>query len=429
MARMIGKLTALQVDTLEPGRHPDGGNLLLDVKDDGSRSWVFRFRWRGKEPEVGGGKAGKHGVSLKDARKWAAEGRAMLAMQPKVDPRTAWRAAPVIATQTFAECALKYLDRQEARGLLGKNPRHIGQWRSTLMSLPAWFQKTPVDQIGPQQVFEALDPIWTLKPETASRLRGRIASVLDSARGPDDIRANAAAWSGWLKMKLGSPKALGKIDKTTGERVDRNHFRALPYQDMPTLIAKLRADHSVSAFALEFIALTAARSGEVRFAKWSEIDLEARTWTQPWQKTKTGPKTKRDHVVPLSDRAMAILAAMAEIQVSDYIFPGRYDNHPLGEMVFHDLLSRRIKIDTSTHGLRSSFRDWCGDCSNFPRELAEQALNHLIADPTEAAYRRASGLAKRRELMAAWARHCEPKPEGSANKVVSIKQRATNAAI
>jgi integrase len=418
MAKTIGKLTALQVDALPPGRHSDGGSLYLEVKEAGTRSWLFKFRWQGKEPEVGGGKAGKNGVALKDARRWAAEGRAMLAMQPKVDPRTVWRPAPVVATLTFAEHTKKFLDRQESRGLLGKNPRHVGQWRSTLASLPAWFQKTPVDQIGPEAVFEALDPIWTLKPETASRLRGRIAAVLDSARGPNDVTPNAAAWSGWLKLKLGSPKALGKIDRVTGERVDRNHFRALPYKDMPDFVARLRTDKSVPARGLEFIALTAARSKEVRFAEWPEIDLEARIWTQPWQKIKTGSKTKRNHIVPLSDRAMEILAEMAELRSGAFVFPGHSDDAPLGEMAFFDLLRRRIKIDTSTHGLRASFKTWAGEASHFSRELVEQALNHQIGDATELAYWRGSTAEKRRPLMDAW----ESFLNGRRDNVVELRR-------
>jgi integrase len=417
------RLTATQVDPLPPGLHADGNGLYLSVKESGARSWMFRYRFAGREREAGLGKAGKGNVSLKDARQRAAEGRAYLNAKPQIDPLTIWRKAPEASAATFAECALKFLDRQEARGLLGKNPRHVGQWRSTLASLPQWFQKTPIDQIGPEAVFNALDPIWTLKPETASRVRGRIAAVLDSARGPDDIRVNPAAWSGWLKMKLGSPKLLGKIDRSSGERVDRNHFRALPYKDMPALIARLRDDGSVPASGLEFIVLTASRSKEVRFAKWDEVDIDARTWTIPWQRLKTGRKTKTDHVVPLSDRALAIIAEMSKIRVSDYVFPGRADNAPLGEMAFFDLLRRRIKIDTSTHGLRSSFRDWCGDATNYPRELAELALNHKIGDAAELAYRRGSAVEKRAALMGSWADFCEPRPEDGVGNVVRLKQR------
>ena len=422
----INRLTAAQLEALPPRRTPyaDGGGLYLSVKASGARSWIFRYRIAGREREAGLGKAGRNAVSLKDARQRAAEGRTFLNAKPQVDPLSVWRPAPVTAARTFAEHTKTFLDRQEARDLLGKNPRHVGQWRTTLASLPAWFRATPVDQIGSQQVFDALDPIWTLKPETASRLRGRIAAVLDSARGPDDMRPNAAAWSGWLKMKLGSPKALGKIDRATGERVARNHFRALPYQDMPAFIAKLRADNSVPARGLEFIGLTAARSGEVRFATWDEIDVDARTWTVPWRRTKTGAKTKRNHVVPLSDRAMALLAEMSETRVSDYIFPGRGDNQPLGEMAFFDLLRRRIKVAASTHGLRSSFRDWCGDATHYPRELAEQALNHKVGDSTELAYRRGSAVEKRRSLMAAWAAFCTP-PDDETGNVLPFTRQAT----
>jgi integrase len=421
------RLTAPQVDALPPRGTPygDGNGLYLSVKESGARSWMFRYRIGGREREAGLGKAGKGNVSLKDARLRAAEGRALLNQKPQIDPLSVWRTAPVARTITFAECASAFLSRQEERGLLGKNPRHIGQWRSTLASLPAWFQKTQVDEIGPEAVFKALDPVWTLKPETASRLRGRIERVLDSARGPGDTRPNAAAWSGWLKMKLGSPKALGKIDRTTGERVDRDHFRALPYKDVPDLIRRLRDDDSVVARGLEFIVLTASRSKEVRFATWPEIDIDTRTWTVPWQRLKTGRKTKTDHIVPLSARALAILADMHELRVSDYIFPGHYDDAPLGEMAFFDLLRRRIKIDTSTHGLRSTFRDWAGDMTEHPLELAQHAIGHKTGDSAELAYRRKSAVEKRRKLMDAWAAYCEPSPESGTGNVVRLKQRGS----
>ena len=336
MAKTIGKLTALQVDSLGPGLHSDGANLYLRVNKDGNRSWVLIYQFGGRRREAGGGKAGKGGRSLKDARQWAAEGREMVARQ--IDPLTIWRAPAPATVPTFAQCANKYLERQTSRGLLGKNQRHQGQWRTTLARLPVSFRNLPIDKIGPREVFEALDPIWTKTPETASRLRGRIASVLDFARDPDDTRETRRL------VRLVEAEARyrrnTRQDRSQERRARRAQSLSRPaLQGRADFVRRLRADDSVAARGLEFILLTAARSKEVRFAKWSEIDTAARTWTVPWQRLKTGKRTKTDHVVPLSDRMLAIISEMSKTRISDYVFPGRYNDQPLGEMAFFDLLA------------------------------------------------------------------------------------------
>jgi integrase len=424
----INRLTAMQVDTLPSGLHADGGNLYLQVKELGSRSWLFRYRIGDKQREAGLGKAGKGHVVLKDARLRAAEGRAMLNAKPQVDPLSVWRPAPMITALPFAECAAKHIERQTSRGLLGRNVRHQTQWRSTLMSLPAWFQETPVDKIGPQQVYDALDPIWSATPETGMRLRGRIEAVIDSARSPDDMAANPAAWTGWLKMKLGSAKKLGKIDRVTGERVDRAHFAAMDYRDLPAFIAQLRTMGDIPARALEFTILNASRTGEVLGAQWPEINLERRTWEISWRRLKTGAKTKKNHIVPLSARAIAILEEMAEIRNSDFVFPGRFLGGQLGHATLWLVVRRRMGLPVTVHAFRSSFRDWAGDCSGASRETAEAVLGHVVGG-VEGAYRRMDAFSKRRQLMEDWAAYCEPSPESGTGNVVRLEQRSSRLAI
>jgi integrase len=413
MAKTIGRLTAMQVDspTLEARRHGDGGNLYLDAKPDGNRSWRFIYRFAGKQREAGLGKAGKGGVPLKDARAKAAEGRAMLNERPPRDPLSVWRPAPVVAAPTFAACAKAHIERQDSRGLLGRNPKHVTQWRSTLASLPVWFQKLPVDEIGPEVVFKALDPIWSRTPETGMRLRGRIEAVLDSARKPDDLAANPAAWTGWLKLKLGSARKLGKLDRKTGQRIDRSHHAAVPYAAMPGFIAKLRVYDDIPARALEFVVLTASRTGEVVGMKWSEVDIESRVWEIPWQ----------NHTVPLSGRAVEIIREMAALRTGDFVFGGRFDGEALGHAALWNVLTRRMRVEATVHAFRSSFRDWAGDCTNSSRETCEAALGHTLGG-VEAAYRRSDALAKRRLLMDAWSAFCTPPSDTDAGNVVTLKR-------
>ena len=420
MARMIGRLTAAEVDSLPPRSTPyaDGGNLYLDVQTLSARSWVFIFRWEGKQRTAGGGKAGKGGVSLKDARRWAAEGRAMLNQKPPVDPRTIWRAPAQTSVKTFGAFSNAYVDRQEGRGLLGKSAKHRAQWRSTLLSLPARFRDLPVDKIGPQQVFEALDPIWAKTPETGRRLRGRIEAVLDFARAPDDVRPNPAALSGWLKNRLGSPN--NKIDRKTGERIERGHLAALPYRDIPTFAQRLRAEDGVAARCLEILLLTATRVSEARDTTWREIDFNSRTWSIPPERLKTGRKTKRAHVVPLSDRSLAIFEEMREIATSDYVFNGRFNGQSLTNITLLRLLQQRMGYAGVTiRGFRSSFRDWAGDETHFPREVCEQALGHAVGG-VEGAYRRGDALEKRRKLMDAWAAYCESPPPSDETAAANV---------
>ena len=430
MTKEFKRLTAALVesDKLEPGLYADGGNLYLRLKN-GGKSWVFIYRFGtgggARQHEVGLGKAGKDRVTLAQARAKAAEGRKLLDATPRIDPKSVWRAKPAERAITFGEAADALLIRQDERLTAGKNRKHRGQWRKSLGDLPKWFRDMPVGEIGPEEVFKALDPLWTKTPQSASRLRGRIAKVLDSARGPKDTHANPAAWSGWLKNKLGEVKPLGKRDKT-GERVDLDNFAAMAYAAIPSFVQRLRTETSICARALEFLILTATRSGETRGARWSEVDFAARTWTIPFQRLKTGSKVKKPHVVPLADRALEILEEMRAIESpSDFVFPGRYANgKSLGEPSLLHFMRLRMGVEEATvHGFRSGFRDFIGNETSFPGHIAEQALAHVVTG-VEGRYRRSDGFVKRCEMMAAWAAYCST-PAEEAAKVVPLFAHAS----
>ena len=435
---MTKKLTAKQVDSdLAPGLYGDGDTSLYwrrTLKEGTCRKMTASRNTREQilgvhlsdfmagRHELGLGKAGKDSVTLAQARARAAEGRAMLSAKPKIDPGAVWRSKPAEKPATFGEKADALLIRQDERLTAGKNRKHRAQWRKSLGDLPKWFRDMPVGEIGPEDVFKVLDPLWTVTPQSASRLRGRIAKVLDSARGPKDTHANPAAWSGWLKNKLGEVKSLGKRDRKTGERIDLDNFAAMPYAEIPSFVQRLRAETSICARALEFLILTATRSGESRGARWSEIDFAARTWTIPWQRLKTGAraKVKKPHVIPLADRALEILEEMRAIASgSDFVFPGRHSNaKSLSEPSLLHFMRLRMGVDEDTvHGFRSGFRDWVGNETSFPGHIAEHALAHVVTG-VEGRYRRDDGFVRRVEMMAVWGSFCASTPAGEDLNVV-----------
>ena len=408
MAKTIARLTTRQVESggLKPGLHSDGGNLYLAVGKDGGGSWAFIYRFDGRRREAGLGRAGRGGVSLADARAKAKQGRAMLDQRPPVDPLTVWRPAPVTSVPTFAEAAASYIALHEP---LWKGAKSGQQWRSSLARYCRPLMKLPVDQIDMATVRKTLELIWTKIPETASRLRGRIEAIIDFGMPDGAATLNPARWRGGLAEKLPSPKGLGK----------GGHFAALPYKDIPAFARRLRAEDGVAARGLEFLVLTATRTNEARGAKWSEVDFDAKTWTIPIERLKSGRKTKKALVIPLSERALEIAREMRKISVSDCVFPGRFDGQPLNETAFLKLLQQRMGLaGITTHGFRSSFRDFAGDETNFPREVCEAALGHVVGG-VEAAYRRSDALEKRRELMELWSRYCESSPsdDGAGNVV------------
>jgi integrase len=286
-----------------------------------------------------------------------------------------------------------------------RNEKHKAQWKSTLATYAAPLSNKPVDTITTDDVLAILKPIWTIKPETASRLRGRIEKVLDAAKAKGFREGeNPAHWRGHLDHLLSRPSKL-----------TRGHHAAMPYDEVAAFVADLRGREASAALALELCILTAARSGEILGMRWDEIDLNKKIWTVPAHRMKAG----REHRVPLSERATTILIALSEGRSGDYVFPGQRRDKPLSNMAM-EMMLRRMKVENATvHGFRSSFRDWCGNETGYPRELIETALAHVIGDKAEQAYRRSDALEKRRNLMEAWADYCEPK---RTNNIVRMRQ-------
>ncbi|WP_108398907.1 tyrosine-type recombinase/integrase [Devosia submarina] len=385
MARQLNKLSAVGVAALtKPGRHSDGGGLYLSISANGGKRWVFLFRWNGKPTEMGLGSA--QIVPLKQAREFAQSARTLLAAgQNPLEAKKA--AAPKL--QTFGECAKDYVDLNKSQW---RNAKHIAQWTSTLETYCSKIWNTPVADVSTEHVLAVLRPIWTTKPETASRLRGRIERVLSSAK-VRGLRSgeNPALWRGHLSDVLPARKKLS-----------RGHHKALPYAELPTFMVQLRERPAVAARALEFAILTAARSGEVLNAEWKEMDLKTAVWTIPPQRMKAG----KQHRVPLSPRAVDLLETMKDEEPGTYVFPGQKEGKPLSAMSLAMML-RRMEVDVTVHGFRSSFRDWAAEQTSYPNEVAEMALAHTIKNAAEAAYRRGDLLEKRRELMNDWARFCE----------------------
>ncbi|MEI8697658.1 tyrosine-type recombinase/integrase [Mesorhizobium sp. ISC15] len=395
MARTLQKLsdTKIKSDSLKPGRHSDGGGLYLNVSPSGSKSWLFMWTPAGgKRREMGFG--AYPGVPLASARKKAADYRAAVAEGRDPIAEKAKEAEP-----TFGECADKFLALMEASW---RNDKHRTQWRMTLTEYCGPIRTKRVSEVGTDDVLTILSPIWNSKPETASRLRGRIERVLDFAKAKGWRRgANPALWRGHLKNVL-----------PARQRLSRGHHAAMPYADVPAFVLRLRNAEAMAGRALEFLILTAARSGEVYGAEWSEFDLHKTIWTIPAGRMKAAT----EHRIPLSSPALAIVKSLHELRLSKFVFPGQRPNSPLSSSAM-EMLLRRMKTDAYTvHGFRSAFRDWAGDETGFPREVAEAALAHRVGNATEQAYRRADAVEKRRKLMAAWAAFC-----GAERKVHGVQ--------
>jgi len=385
MARTLQKLTDLVVRSakLKAGRHSDGGGLYLNVSPTGSKSWLFMWARNGKRREMGLGPYPD--VSLAKARGLASENREAVAAGRDPIAEKAKEEEP-----TFSECVTKFLDSVESQW---RNEKHRAQWRSTLTDHCEVLKSIKVSSVTTNDVLKVLTPIWTVLPETASRLRGRIERVLDFAKAKGwRTGENPALWRGHLKSVL-----------PARQKLTRGHHAAMNYEEVPGFIADLQTAEAMAARALEFLILSAARSGEVLGAKWSEIDVAGKVWTVPKERMKAG----REHRVPLTDRALSILSPLLEHKPKStgYVFPGQKKDRPLSVMSM-TMLMRRMKLGQYTvHGFRSAFRDWAGDKTTFPREIAEAALAHRVGDETERAYRRSDALAKRRKLMEAWEKY------------------------
>lgn len=398
MARGLNKLNVRQVAAAKvPGRYADGGGLYLRVTAAGSRSWVFMVTEAGKRQEIGLGAVSA--VSLATARRIAAEMREKKATGG--NPRDVLTPAVVAAmprTPTFGEFAEQYIASMEDGW---KSPVHRQQWRSSLRDHASSLNELQVDSIGTEHVLALLRPIWLAKPETAKRVRGRIERVLDAAkaRGHRSQDAmNPAVWRGHLSVLLPPPSKLA-----------RGHHAALPWREAPAFMAELRSRPALAARCLEFVILTAARSGEALGAVWGEVDLDAALWTVPKERMKAGA----EHLVPLSTAAVELLTRLrpdrwtADQRIFSVAGAAR------SNMAMAMLLRRMGRGEVTTHGFRSTFRDWAGDRTEYARELIEQALAHTIQSKAERAYRRETAVDRRRKLMEDWAAYLGCTIEGN----------------
>jgi integrase len=410
MPRKAAGLTAAKVRTAKPGRYGDGNGLYLFVRSTDARFWVFRYTRTGRMREMGLGSA--RTFSLAEARTTAADLHRKVKLG--IDPLAERDALAVAAGQAvmFEEVADSYIAAHEAGW---RNPKHRQQWRNTIdtYAVPT-LGKLPVGTISTGDVMLVLDPIWREKSETASRLRGRIESILDfaAARGWRSGE-NPARWRGHLDNLLPAPGKVAKVQ----------HHPALPWREIGAFMGALRGQEGVSALALRFVILTACRTGEAIGARWSEIDMTEALWTVPGDRMKAG----REHRVPLSDGALDVMREVAKLRTDKGagapVFPGGKVDKPLSSMALLMLLRRMERADLTAHGFRSTFRDWCAESTNHPREVAEAALAHTLRDKTEAAYQRGDLMEKRRRLMADWAAFCNrPAPAG---EVVPIRTAVT----
>ena len=384
----------------ERGRLRDGAGLWLNVSKAGNRSWVFRWANGGKAREIGLGSY--PALTLQKAREVASECREMVANG--LDPKTERKRS---VEPTFKECVAEFIAERESEW---SNAKHRHQWAQTLG--PAYcsqIENLRVSQITTNDVLAVLREPWQSRPETASRLRGRIERILAYAKVKGWCEGdNPAAWRGNLKEALPSHKNR-----------ERKHFKALPYKEMPNFMELLRSREADAARALELVIYTVSRPGNVLTMRWEDLDFENKLWTIPASNT----KTKKDYLVPLSEAALTVLKPLRKVQRSSFVFPGQrrgkgvHEDKPVSGMVL-EMLLRRMNVNNATpHGFRSTFRDWAGDETSFEREVLEFCLAHSVGNKTEQAYRRASAVEKRRHALEAWADYCIGEENG---KVVSL---------
>lgn len=393
MPKQARELSALEIKRLtKPGHHAAGGvsGLLLQVTKTGARSWILRTIVGAKRRDIGLG--GYPDVTLAQARMNARELKEQI--RSGVDPvaqRKAAKAALISANGKlicFADAAHKFLATKRSEF---KNAKHAAQWQTTLetYAFPIIGRLT-VNCIELPHIVQVLEPIWTNKTETATRLRGRIESVLTWAKVAGYREGeNPARWKDNLDAILPKPGKLKKV----------RHHKAIAWKDVSSFMMELRQCEGMAAKALEFLILTAARSGEVRGAQWEEIDLQARIWTIPAERM----KVDKEHIVPLCDDAINLLQQLPRLEGNNLIFPAARGGK-LSDMTLSAVM-RRMKVDATPHGFRSTFRDWCSESTNYPHEVAEMALAHTIPSGVEKAYRRGDLLAKRTRLMDDWCRY------------------------
>ncbi|MCP3679158.1 MAG: tyrosine-type recombinase/integrase [Gammaproteobacteria bacterium] len=383
------KLTPRKVITASTGKYEDGGGLRLIVSKAGGKKWILRFTINGKRREMGLG--GFPAVSLGDARNKAAKCRQQVLQG--FDPIAVRHKMPTTAP-TFTMCAARYIKSQR-RGW--KNRKHAKQWASTLRTYacPVIGAKV-IDSIETQDILSILTPIWTTKTETAKRLQGRMENIFDYALAHKYREGlNPAQWRGYLDKLLPKPARVKKVA----------HHPAMPHYEACQFIAELKDNNSNSSLALQFLILTATRTSEVLQAQWHEIDTANNIWTIPAERM----KTKREHRVPLSRQSMEIINKLPSVAGNPYLFTGARRGRSLSNMALLQLMRGMgygVGGDRGNyvpHGFRSSFRDWSGEISSYPRDVAEMALAHVIANKVEAAYRRGDLFSKRSNMMQDWA--------------------------
>jgi integrase len=417
MARQIHRLKPLQVERQKsPGLYSDGGGLYLQVRvreePDSepivARSWIFRYRMNGRTTPRDMGLGSLVHVGLAEARQKAEDARRTIraGLDPIDSRRTsqATSAAAAAKAKSFEECAASYI---KAHSSGWRNERHGAQWTATLQTYAhPVLGKLPVSTIEIGHVMKVLEPIWTAKPETASRVRGRIEAILGWAtvrgfRSGD----NPAQWRDRLDNLLPSPKKVRKVE----------HHPALPYDEIGEFMRALRAQGGIAAQAMEFIVLTASRTSEAIGATWTEVDLKAAIWTVPADRIKAG----KEHRVPLSPAAVALLRELDKHKIDEFVLRGGKRGRRLSNNALLALLKRMGWTDITTHGFRSTFRDWAAERTNYPREVAEMALAHAVSDKVEAAYRRGDLFEKRRRLMNEWAAFCG-KRKAHGGKIITL---------
>ena len=388
--RQLNRLSAKTVASKKhAGLYCDGGGLYLQVTPSGSKTWIFRYRSPLTQKLRDMGLGPIHSVGPPEARQRAAAKRALI--QSGLDPieareeETRRRAVEAAKAISFSQCAAAYIESHKAGW---RNAKHADQWTNTIKTYAEpVIGPLPVQDIDTRLVLKILEPIWVSKSETASRLRGRIESILDWAKARSYRSGeNPARWKGHLSQLL---PALSKKERVT-------HHAAMPFAEVGALISRLRELSGVTARCLEFTILTAARTNEAINATPEEFDLTGATWTIPASRM----KAKREHRVPLSPRAVEIVREMLALK-AEHIFPGAKRGKPISNMAMLNLLER-MGVDVTTHGFRSSFRDWAAERTSFPHEVCEMALAHTISNAAEAAYRRGDLLEKRQKLMQAW---------------------------
>lgn len=415
MPKIAKELAAVEISRLTaPGFHSVGvvPGLALQVSPSGARSWVLRIKVGSKRRDMGLG--AYPGTTLVDARKKAREAREAVeqGQDPVLDRQRAQSALLAVQASavTFDTAAAAYI---KAKAPEWKNAKHRDQWETTLATYAfPIIGRLHVADIGQAHVMRVLEPIWTTKTETASRLRGRIESVLDWATTKHYRTGdNPARWRGHLDKLLPKPEKVKAVV----------HHKAVAIDDMPAFMETLRQQPGVGARALEFLILTATRSGETRGATWAEIDIDAATWQIPAARM----KAKKEHRVPLSPQAIELLQALPHIDGTDLVFPGPHrvgDPKALSDMTLTAVM-RRLGMDAVPHGFRSTFRDWAAERTSYTADLAEMALAHTIGNKVEAAYRRGDLFTKRAHMMAAWATFIETRPS-TGTVVVPMRQIA-----